>query len=365
MELTKKHYWFWFANIPGVGRAARRKLLDIFESPEELYFADSKLIGSIDFLNEKQKAEIMNRSGETVAEKYNSVIESGINITCPEDSDYPKRLRNIYDNPHILYYKGKSINSDSPSAAVIGARKCSNYGRRTAYNISRILAQNGVRVISGMACGVDGAAHRGCLDAGGVTYAVLGCGVNVCYPKSNIEIYMDIAESGSIISEYYPDRQPLAGYFPERNRLISALADVIIVVEAGERSGSLITVDCALEQGKEVFAVPGRIDDISSKGCNNLIKLGAALYNDISDVTDSLGIVLAKDDSIYGNSKQKNIFLAMEDKVVYDRLDFEPKHVNMIARETGLSIECVMKCILGLELRHIIKQTANNYYVKT
>lgn len=361
MELTEAEYWYWFTNIDKVGRRTRSKLLSVFESPKDIYFASEKVLSEFDFLTSVQKNNILARDESIIKKKFEEIKEAGIGFTYPGRCDYPQRLLYIPDLPHALYFIGNPDALESPQVSIVGSRKCSDYGRNVAYNIAKEMASYGIHIVSGLACGIDGAAQRGCVDSGGITHAVLGCGVDICYPQSNIELYMMIKHTGSIISEYPPHTKPNHGFFPERNRIISGLSDIVIIVEAGEKSGSLITADCALEQGKDVYAVPGRITDSMSTGCNTLIKNGAALYDNIYEILDMLSI--ERDD----NSKpecEKNYFLATDEKIVYASLCFEPKHISRIAAETKKPVEDIMRTVLHLETRHIIRQTANNYYVK-
>ena len=362
MELTENEYWYWFVNISRVGRITRNRLLSIYKCPKNLFYADAKEIKSYKWLTEAQKNNIIIKDVDAVKKGYMYLKQKNIHFTHVNSPLYPDRLMNILDKPHVLYYKGMDINSTNNTVAIVGSRRCSEYGRRTAYNIARELAGCGIDVISGLAYGIDSAAHKGCLEGNGMTHAILGCGVNVCYPQSNIELYMNILDKGSVISEYHPDAGPLAGYFPERNRLISGLSDVLVIVEAGEKSGSLITVDCALEQGKDILAVPGRIDDVFSKGCNELIKMGAQLYSNINDIFDYLD--RTKIQCKCEKNQNKNIFLATEEKMLYANLCFEPKHINVIAKESDMDIEQAIRVIFNLERKKIIRQTTVNYYVK-
>lgn len=198
---------------------------------------------------------------------------SSVSIDSPE---YPRRLRILPDAPEELHYLGH-LPEDCPTVAIVGARMCSSYGHSQAYAFGRELASNGVQIVSGMAMGIDGYALEGALDAGGKACAVLGSGADVCYPRSNRSIYQRLRENGCVLSELPDGDAPLPWHFPMRNRIISALADIVLVVEAKEKSGSLITVDFALEQGKTVFAVPGRVGDLLSDGCNRLIAQGAGI----------------------------------------------------------------------------------------
>ena len=201
---------------------------------------------------------------------------------------YPMRFEALPHMPDGIYVKGDIPDDDIPSVAIVGARMCSRYGRNTAFLFGKKLAERGVQVISGMALGIDGAAQEGALSGGGRTFAVLGCGVDICYPRSNHSLYEQIPNHGGILSELSPGTQPYAYNFPMRNRLISALADIVVVVEARKKSGSLITVDYALEQGKSVYAVPGRVGDALSDGCNYLIAQGAGIAWSVEALVEEL-----------------------------------------------------------------------------
>ena len=203
---------------------------------------------------------------------------------------YPARFEGLSNMPEELYVMGSLPDENAPAVAIVGARMCSRYGHNIAFTFGKKLAEHGVSVISGMALGIDGAAQEGALSGGGKTYAVLGCGVDVCYPRSNKMLYDRIPERGGILSEFPPGTQPLPYNFPLRNRLISALADVVIVVEARKKSGSLITVDYALEQGRSVYAVPGRVGDALSDGCNYLIAQGAGIAWSVEAIIEELSM---------------------------------------------------------------------------
>ena len=210
---------------------------------------------------------------------------------CIEKSDalYPEKLRQIRNAPKRLYVRGMLPQKEEPCVAIIGARRCSDYGKKMAQIFAAELAEAGIQIISGMALGVDGIAQMAALAAGGRSYAVLGCGTDVCYPNENRKLYERLLLMGGILSEYAQGTPPLAAHFPARNRIISALADLIIVVEAKEKSGTLITVDFALEQGKEVYALPGRTTDELSRGCNRLLSQGAGIALSPQDILTALG----------------------------------------------------------------------------
>lgn len=208
---------------------------------------------------------------------YAKLIRKDIHWTHLSKKNYPMRLKEIGDPPLMLFYKGRLPDEERPSVAIVGARECSPYGERTAKMFARELSSVGVQIISGMARGVDGISQRGAISVGGNTFGVLGCGVDVIYPEDNKDLFDDILKDGGIISEFEPGTDPLRTYFPSRNRIISGLSDIVLVVEARKRSGTYITVTSALDQGREVFAVPGRITDALSDGCNNLIVAGAGI----------------------------------------------------------------------------------------
>lgn len=301
----RTQYVLWLCSLPGLGNATLYRLFaESGEDPdfaEKLYAAagreDSENI-SDDAANMQNGLFGMPETGQTrsarKAQKVADLLRRGRKDCSPEqleknlqekrihfvwagDAEFPDRLRNISDPPFALYYRGRLPKAEGTSVGIVGARLASPYGREQARNFAVELAAGGIQIISGMAHGVDGIAGRGALEVSDDSFAVLGCGVDICYPKENRDLYEALCKRGGVISEYRPGTEPEARLFPPRNRIISALSDVILVVEARERSGTLITVDCALEQGKDVFAVPGRICDARSTGCNELIRQGAGI----------------------------------------------------------------------------------------
>lgn len=214
---------------------------------------------------------------EKAEDFYIDLIKKEVHWTHLLSKDYPKRLKNIPDPPLMLFYRGKLPEEDVPSVAIIGARECSAYGEKVASVFAKELSIEGIQIISGMARGIDGISQRNSIDAGGSTFGILACGVDVVYPKENEDIYKAILKDGGLISEFEPGTMPVRTYFPSRNRIISGLSDIVLVVEARKKSGTYITVTQALEQGREVFAVPGRITDALSDGCNSLLASGAGI----------------------------------------------------------------------------------------
>lgn len=267
--------------------------------------------------------------------------------------------------PDKLYCKGKLPDEGRRTAAIVGARECNEYGRRQAYQFAFALASAGVQIISGMAKGVDTWAHKGALDAGMDTYAVLGCGVDICYPAQNRQLYEKIQEKGGVLSQFDEGTPPIPKNFPIRNGIISGLADLVLVVQAREKSGSLITAGLALEQGKTVYAVPGRVDEMLSKGCNYLIYDGAGIAYTVDAVLEELGLSGCDKKEINSQLKgKKDLGLATKEKIVYSCLDLQPKSLNRILTEVNIKQPEIIEILLMLELKGLIYESGKNYYAK-
>ena len=271
--------------------------------------------------------------------------------------------------PAALYALGCLPDPEKKSVAIVGARSCSAYGKKEAVRFAGVLAENGVQIISGMALGVDSWAHIGALEAGGMTVAVLGSGVDVCYPPSHEELYRRILESGGgILSEYDPGMPAMAHHFPARNRIISALADIILVVEARKKSGSLITASYALEQGKTIYAVPGRNGDPLSEGCNRLIADGAGVAWEPEILLEELGLGYSKKDPA-GEKKEKAIPPAMNEdpriRKVYERLTSDSKNLSVLAEEASLSVPDVSLAVVQLCLGGFASGDPGSGYFRT
>lgn len=292
------------------------------------------------------------------------MLEKSIRFVPYFSDEYPKQLREIPDFPYAIYVKGRLPGEEQKNVALIGARRCTPYGEKYAIDFARALAECGVGIISGMARGIDGMGHRGALLAGGQTYAVLGSGVDVCYPREHIGLYTDILEQGGgILSEQPPGTAPLPKNFPARNRIISGLSDAVLVLEAGEKSGSLITVDMALEQGRDVYALPGPVNSTLSYGCNRLIRQGAGLLLSPDSLIEEWN--LKKTRNFCGSKKEIKNEKTLEstEKLVYSCLGLYPKDLNQLVRETKLDIKDVLEKLISLELQGLICEISKNHYI--
>ena len=290
------------------------------------------------------------------------IQQTRIRCARKDSSVYPARLKELPGMPKQLYYIGSFPDDAKPTAAIVGARLCSPYGRIQAFNYGKFLSEHGVQVISGMAAGIDAEGHKGALEGGTPTFAVLGNGVDICYPSSSRGIYRRIPEkNGGIISEYEPGTKGRAYYFPARNRIISGLADLVLVVEAKEKSGSLITAACALEQGKMVYAIPGAVNDALSRGCHKLIYDGAGIAYSPEILLDEWGLSVKKKTNL---SEKSKLGLATDLDLVYSCLDLRPKNLDHIIRKTGFSPGKTAGILGQLIFMGLVKETGRQYYIR-
>jgi len=344
-----------------------QRFVSLFSDVRELFAADLEKLADLDtgeFFTHAffaKMTETIKNQGEIPA-KLKKETERGIRFISIEHPEYPKRLRDMEDPPVGLFYRGELPKDGQKSAAIIGARTCSEYGRNSAYSFGRYLAQRGVQVISGMALGADGAGQWGALSAEGKSYAVLGNGVDVCYPQEHYPLYEKLCATGGVISEYPPQSPGVAYHFPRRNRIISALSDCVIVIEARKKSGTMITVDHALNQGKDVFALPGRYNDPMSQGCNMLIKQGANILTGPEDLAQILGLITEEDDK---NTKKCNLGLAKEENMVYSCISLQPKNIDDLLEQIGqLTVGELSLALMRLEIAGLIRQSGSGYYVR-
>lgn len=356
-------YWLALSFIKDIGPITVKRLLSVFHSPKRILKASLNELGDVEGISELRAKRICKfNSWNMVEEELKKIKDHNIRIITYADREYPENLRNIDDSPIILYTKGSFIKDDRYAIAIVGSRLMTEYGRIMANKISSELSSLGITIVSGMARGIDTIAHKGAIKAGGRSIAVLGCGLDRPYPDENVELFEALSNSGAVISEFPLGTSPNKENFPKRNRLISGLSLGVLVVEAAINSGSLITADCALEQGKDVFAIPGNITSRQSEGTNFLIKKGAKLVQRTDDILEEIAPQLKR---LIGSSKNSKEFfsknldkleITYEEKAICNILGSEPKHIDTLARETGMPTARLSGLLLGLEIKGIVRQ---------
>lgn len=361
MNITNRDIIIWLNSI-GVSNLSIQKLNTHFLELKDIWEANGDSILKIHDLSEELKTKILtNRKINNLEKLFKRIKELGLNVITIYDENYPKRLRYIYDSPSVLYTKGKDLRDEDISIAIVGSRKSTAYGRWACEKFTKELVNMGVTIVSGLAAGIDAMAHKTALENGGTTIGILGNGINVVYPKKNLSLYKEMERNGTIISEFPIGMPPLAHNFPLRNRIISGLSLGVIVVEAQEKSGSLITAHHALEQGKDVFALPGNINSIFSRGTNKLIKDGARPLLEIEDIIEEIHelknkIVPNEIDIDYSD------FSDLEIKVLKS-LEEGPLHSDTIVYKTGLDISTINSVLTILELKGAIKELTGRTFV--
>jgi len=355
MNPTERNVLVWLSSLGGISYKIIEGLIEYFGSICEVWDAKPHLLRKGMNKNSIIAERMIKNRSECYFDSFIEKTEaSGITIKTMADEDYPQQLKVIYDLPYVIYLKGNCI-LDAPLVAIIGSRKASSYGIWAAQHFALELSRRGIGVVSGLALGIDTAAHRGVVESKGKTIAVLGCGVDQCYPASNQRLYNSIyKENGTIISEYPPGTPPLKHHFPARNRIISGLSEGIIIVEAGDKSGALITVEYGLEQGKEIYAIPGNINNSSSVGTNRLIKEGAKILTSIEDILEDLKyrFMFLQDDKIAFT----NASLSTLEKRVYSIISNEATHIDLIALKSGIRIKDLNPLLTILEIKGLICQ---------
>ena len=352
--------WLTLLMAPGLGCAGIHRLLAAIGPPERILAAGSSAVAEV--CSRRQAACAVFAPGTRAAarEQMELARRHGAGIITLDAPEYPLLLRQTPDPPPVLFVKGDPELLALPGVAVVGARAASSYGLRVTRNLARRLAAAGLVVTSGLALGVDATAHKGALEAGGKTIAVLGCGLDICYPAHNRKLQKEIAAKGLLVSEYPFGTRADRFRFPARNRIISGISRGVLVVEAGERSGSLITARIALEQGREVFAVPGSIDSSRSRGAHMLLKQGARLVQDENDVLAELEMAVAPD---AGKKEGRTAaWLGENEKKVLSRLDAYPQSVEEIKAATGIDMASLNQALLMLELEGLAEVLPGRRY---
>ncbi|HNV23808.1 MAG TPA: DNA-processing protein DprA [Candidatus Omnitrophota bacterium] len=358
--------------ISGLGNSRIKSLIEFFGSAlNVLDAAETKLCDSQILPADVIKNILQFKKDEFLKKEYQLMAREGVEVLSYLDESYPQDLKQIPDFPVVLYVKGALPENLKLSIGIVGSRQASLYGLSIAEKFAVSFAELGITVVSGMARGIDTAAHKGILKAKGATVAVLGSGLKHIYPPENKDLFKKISQQGAVLSEFSMDTEPFPYNFPRRNRIISGLSLGVVVIEAGLKSGALITASCALEQGKEVYAVPGKIDSPSSVGVNNLIKQGAKLVTSVEDILEDLQVPLTQ--SLEDGKTRENILpekkknagpLTIEEKAVYDCLTAEGVHIDEIVSKSGLSSSQTTVILMKLELKRLIKQSAGKFFSK-
>lgn len=357
MDKSELPYLIALTYIQGIGPIRIKLLIDGFIKPSVIWKAKNREIKEV--LGAKLgEIFILQRSKISPQILLEEIERLDIKLTTLWDKDYPKLLKEIPDSPPILYHRGELLPQDNKALAIVGTRKISTYGKQVTGYFSRELSRNGFTIVSGLARGVDSLSHRSALEAGGRTIAVLGSGLNQIYPPENESLAEEISDHGAVISEFPPDFPPSPGAFPARNRIISGLSLGVIVTEAAHDSGSLITANCALEQNREVFAVPGPIFSKMSEGTSKLIKEGAKLINSVGDVLEELGFERqGKVEPAYETKNQLEAdLLAL--------LEEGQKHIDELTRLLKVDPSTLGSCLSFLELHDVVKNLGSGIYVK-
>jgi len=360
-------YMYWLSTLYKIGSRKQNLLLKYFDTAEEIYNATAQKLQSLDGLTERNIEIIMvNRDMDLITYGFNNLKKINIAFVHRNMKEYPSLLKEIKDPPVGLFIMGSLPADFMPTAAIIGSRACSDYGLSVAADFAGHLAEHGVVVVSGMAKGIDSMAHKGAIKVeNSYTIAVLGCGTDICYPAENYQLREQIAEKGCVISEYPPGVPPRAPHFPARNRIISGLSQVLVVVESGIKSGTLITVDQASDQGRDVMAVPGNITSKYSEGTNGLIRQGAEPACSYKDVLLNLGIKTEEDIVFDKPAANKSAQVAPEEKLVYDILTFEAYTFDEIVQRAKASPGEVQYTLTILEIKGLAKKLPGMRYIKT
>ncbi|MFC1944892.1 DNA-processing protein DprA [Chloroflexota bacterium] len=357
--MSQLNYWMGFDLIPGIGRARFARLIEHFgdlerawsASPAELAAAglDKKLVDSIIALRPKISPE----------DEVSKLERHKVRALTWDDPEYPARLKEIYDLPPLLYMRGELTDDDRWAIAVVGTRRPTAYGREVTERLVRELVASRVTIISGLARGIDTVAHRAALDAGGRTIAVLGCGLDMVYPAENVKLAQEIAGRGAVVCDYPLCIKPRPENFPRRNRIISGLSLGVLVTEAGRSSGALITANLALEQNREVFAVPGSVLSSQSEGTNRIIQEGAKLVREAGDVLEELNLTM-----IPQQMEMREIAPENEtESLLLKHLSHEPMHIDEMCRSSRLPVTAVSSALAIMELKGMVRQMGNMNYV--
>lgn len=363
MTVDTKIIVAWLNSIYGMQQKNIEKLVDYFGSIEGVWDNLDTEVNNINFIREEKLRKIIRNKSYFEEEFSNMLYKEGVSITTFLSDDYPEKLRDIINPPSILYCKGSMNSLNNISIAIVGSRKATDYGKWVADKFARELSNINVTIISGLATGIDTIAHKSSLKNNGTTIGVIGNGINICYPAKNENLYQEIISNGGcVVTEYPFDTQPMASNFPNRNRIISGLSSGILVVEAQDKSGTLITASHAADQGKDVFAVPGNINSIFSVGTNKLIRDGAKLVTCLDDIIEEIPSLKALDNG--ENTIKKSLDnLTINEALIINFINEGEKSIDELLTKTGLSINELLSTLTMLEMKGIIKQLSGKKFI--
>ncbi|MFC1947550.1 DNA-processing protein DprA [Chloroflexota bacterium] len=358
MNTNDIKYWVGFSLISGIGRVKFGLLENYFKSMEDAWKATSSELKQAGLDSGSVTSIVEKRESISLDSEMEKLERLGVHVFTYKDDGYPSRLREIYDYPPVIYVRGEIIPEDEWCLSVVGTRGATVYGRQVAEEITADLARNRITIISGLARGIDSIAHRSALEAGGRTIAIFACGLDTVYPAENADLARRIIQNGAIISEYPPGTKPRPDYFPRRNRIMSGMSLGVLVIEAGESSGAIITANIALEQNREVFAVPGSILSTASKGTNHLIQEGAKLVRDYTDILEELNLT-----AVARQIEMKELLPESDtEAILIQQLSAEPVHIDEVCRSSGLPVSTVSSTLAMMELKGMVKQVGAMHY---
>lgn len=353
--------------VPGIGPRHQRSLLDYFGNPESIFAASLTELERVSGVGPKLARLIhAARTTDHAESEVKTCQQHGYRLLRMGTDEYPENLTEVCDAPLILYCRGELKAQDNLAVGIVGSRRCTLYGTQQAERFGRALAMAGITVVSGLARGIDAAAHRGALAAGGRTIAVSATGLNHIYPPEHVELAEQISKNGAVVCESRLDQQPTSGIFPQRNRIISGLSLGVVIIEANRKSGALHTARHAMEQGREVMAIPGRIDSFASDGCNDLIRDGATLIRNVDDVIEALGPLV---EPVQTEDQQevrspRELTLSTQERLILDMVTSEPQHLDEIIRTAEIGSSRVLATLTVLEMKRMVKRLPGGFLIR-
>jgi len=353
--------------IPGIGPRIGQLLCETFGSPEKVLSANVDALRQVPGVGPKLARAVQNAPDSSAAIlEWERCRNWGVRLILRDEDDYPAMLAEICDPPNILYCRGSLLPRDRLAVGIVGSRRCTIYGRRQAERLAGVLARAGVTIVSGLARGIDAAAHRGALAAGGRTIAVMATGLANIYPPEHVDLAEQVAGQGALVSESPLGQSPIAGLFPQRNRIISGLSLGVVLVEASRKSGALHTARHAMEQGRDVFAVPGPIDNLTSEGCHNLIRDGAILVRNADDILEMLGPPVEPVRDEHGETVHtpRELLLNEQERTVLNQITAGPQHIDEVLRGIPLDSSRALATLTVLEMKHLIRRLPGGYLVR-